>query len=84
MIYARVPAIDGIPQVGYAKLLSGVSISTTEAVVAVDGPLQTGWTELTEAEYLALGGTLPAPAPSQDDRLTQLEQVVDTLLGGGA
>lgn len=42
------------------------------------------WTEIAEADFLAARGSLPTPAPSQDERITQLEQVVDTMLGGGA
>jgi hypothetical protein len=55
-MYAKVPAIDGVPQVGRIRLVAGVSISPTEAVAIIDGPLQPGWVELTEEEYLAAGG----------------------------
>lgn len=83
-MYARVPALDGVPQVGPVRLLSGVSISATEAVVMIEGDLQPGWVELTEPDYLALGGVIPEPVqPPVTDRLTNLEHVVDTLLTGG-
>jgi len=41
-----------VPLVGTARLTIGVSVSEAEAVVIVD-ELQSGWTELTEEEYLA-------------------------------
>lgn len=85
-MYVRVLAIDGVPQVGTARLISGQSLSPTEAIAIIEGELQTGWTELTEAEFLALGGEIPQPIEpqlSQPDRLSQLEAVIDTLLTGG-
>lgn len=82
-MYARVPAIDGVPQVGAVRLVAGVSISPTEAVAIIDGPLQPGWVELTEAEYLALGGIIPGEIQTAEERIAKLEQVIDTLLTGG-
>lgn len=82
-MYARVPAIDGVPQVGRIRLVAGVSISPTEAVAIIDGPLQPGWVELTEEEYLAAGGIIPSPVPSAEERIAKLEQVIDALLTGG-
>jgi hypothetical protein len=71
-MYVKVPAIDGVPQVGRIRLVDGVSISPTEAVAIIDGPLQPGWVELTEEEYLAAGGSLPTPVPLVDE-LEQLK-----------
>lgn len=68
-MYARVPAIDGVPQVGRIRLVDGVSISPTEAVAIIDGPLQPGWVELTEEEYLAAGGSLPTPVVDELEQL---------------
>ena len=86
-MFARVPAIDGVPQVGRIRLVAGVSISPTEAVAIIDGPLQPGWVELTEEEYLAAGGSLPTPVPLVDAELEQLkmelkatQEAVDFLL----
>ncbi len=53
-MYARVPAIDGVPQVGRVRLISGVSISPTESVAHIEGELQEGWTEITQAEFDAI------------------------------
>lgn len=54
-MYAKVPAIEGMPQVGSRHLYQGVSISSTEAVVEIDGTdLETGWVELTEEEFRAI------------------------------
>lgn len=85
-MYIKAPAIDGVPQVGQAKLIVGVSLSPDEAIAIIDGELQPGWTEITEEEYLELGGVIPQPIepqPSQEQRIAQLEQVIDTLLTGG-
>lgn len=75
-----------VPLVGTARLTIGVSVSEAEAVVIVD-ELQSGWTELTEEEYLAAGGSLPTPVPLVDTELEQLkmelkttQEVVDFLL----
>ena len=53
-MYARVPAIDGVPQVGTARLITGISISAAEAVVQIEGDLQEGWVEITQAEFEAI------------------------------
>jgi hypothetical protein len=73
-MYARVPAIDGVPQVGAVRLTAGVSISDTEAVVIVDA-IQPGWVELTEEEYLSAGGIIP-----QKERITQLAEIQENQL----
>jgi hypothetical protein len=74
-MYAIVPAIDGVPQIGTVRLINGISISETEAVVHVEGELQEGWTELTEAEYQVL--VPPAPQPSSPE--PTLAEKVDAL-----
>lgn len=60
-----------VPLVGTARLTIGVSVSEAEAVVIVD-ELQSGWTELTEEEYLSAGGIIP-----QEERITQLEEITN-------
>lgn len=87
-MYVRLPAIDGVPQAGQARVVVGMSLSPTEAIAIIDGPPRLDWIELTEEEYLALGGVIPQQVdpqlqPSQEQRMAQLEQVVDTLLTGG-
>ena len=52
-MYAIVPAIDGVPQIGTRYLYEGKSISETQAVAHFEGDLEEGWTELTEEEYQA-------------------------------
>jgi len=52
-MYAIVPAIDGVPQIGTLNLHEGISISPTEAVAHFEGELEEGWTELTEEQYQA-------------------------------
>jgi hypothetical protein len=66
-----------VPLVGTARLTIGVSVSEAEAVVIVD-ELQSGWTELTEEEYLAAGGSLPTPVPLVDTELEQLKMELKT------
>ena len=86
-MFAKVPAKNGVPQIGKVRLISGTSISDTEAICEIVGELQEGWVELSEEEYLALGGVIPqpiVPVPSQEQRIAQLEQVVDVMLQGGA
>ena len=58
-MYIRVPAVNGVPQVGKNRVVLGKSISPDEAIVIIEGSLQSDWIELTESEYLALGGDLP-------------------------
>ena len=84
---SRVPAIDGRPLVGTAKLISGMSISATEAVVQIEGALQAGWTELTEAEYLALVplAIVAEPEPTEIqvllEKVTSMETTIQTIQG---
>lgn len=52
-MYAIIPAIDGVPQIGIKRLYNGMSISPTQAVAHFEGTLESGWTELTEEEFLA-------------------------------
>lgn len=87
-MYVRLPAIDGVPQAGQARVVVGMSLSPTEAIAIIDGPPRLDWIELTEEEYLALGGVIPQPVEPQplqeyEQRIAQLEQVIDTLLTGG-
>lgn len=52
-MYAIVPAVDGVPQVGTRRLINAVSISENQAVAHFEGEMEVGWQELTEAEFLA-------------------------------
>lgn len=53
-MYAIVPAIDGVPQIGTRHLYEGRSISShSEAIAYFEGDVEEGWTELTDLEYLA-------------------------------
>ena len=87
ILYARVPAINGVPQVGLAKLIFGVSISDTEAICEIVGELQEGWVEITEEEYREV---VPIPAPTNPGptevqillgKITALEAKVDAMRG---
>lgn len=56
-MFARVPANDGVPQVGTIHLYEGKSISDAEAVVFCEATeAQDGWIILSELEYLAFWG----------------------------
>ena len=76
-MYVRVPAVDGIPQVGTRHLFVGVSLSPTEAVCHVDdGPLEQGWVEITEEQFRQY---VPVPepvasAPTIDEQVASLKQ----------
>jgi hypothetical protein len=52
-MYAIVPAVAGVPQVGRRHLHEAMSINENQAVAKFDGPLEEGWVELTEEEYQA-------------------------------
>ncbi len=86
-MYAKVPAIDGIPQVGTRFLHLGVSISDNEAVVHVEGDaLDPGWVELTEEEYRQYVPESeyvePVPQPeTTEQKLARLEQQNLILMG---
>lgn len=76
-MYVKVPAIDGIPQVGGRHLFIGVSISPTEAVCHIDdGELEPGWVELTEAEFRAIvpESEPPTPQPTFQEQIEELKQ----------
>lgn len=83
-MYAKVPAIDGIPQVGTRFLHLGVGISDNEAVVHVEGDaLDPGWVEMTEEEYrqyVPESEHAPQPEPA-DQKLARLEQQNLILMG---
>jgi hypothetical protein len=51
-MFAIVPAIEGVPQVGLNTLIKARSISETQAVVNFIGDLEEGWQEITEVEFL--------------------------------
>ena len=70
-MYVKVPAIDGVPQVGKFRLISGTSISDTEAICEIVGELQEGWTEIAQAEFEAICPPAPVieepPQPTLDE-----------------
>ena len=82
-MYAIVPAVDGMPQIGQRHLHSGISISGTEAVVWCNGEPEEGWRVLTEEEYREevkrITGAYPvepetAPEPETvEQKLSRLE-----------
>ncbi|MDD3890624.1 MAG: hypothetical protein PHR65_12050 [Syntrophomonadaceae bacterium] len=39
-MFAKVPAKNGVPQIGKVRLISGTSISDTEAICEIVGELQ--------------------------------------------
>lgn len=84
MIYVKLPAIDGVPQVGQTRLIIGMSLSPNEVIAIIDGELKPGWTELTEEEYLALGGVTPQPTEPVIPEPTEQELVNAELLLGQA
>jgi len=78
-MYAKVPAIDSVPQVGTRHLFVGVSISPTEAVCHInDGPLEEGWIELTEQEFRQY---VPEPEPIEPEPTEQEIVNAELLLG---
>ena len=86
-MYARVPAINGVPQVGQTRLILGISVSENEAICEIVGELQAGWVEMPEEEYRAL---VPSPAPTNPQptdlqillgKITALEAKVDAMRG---
>jgi len=79
-LYVKVPAVDGVPQIGNRHLYIGVSISPTEAVCHIDdGKLENGWIELTEEEWREQIPPVPEPiephepAETIEQKLTRLE-----------
>lgn len=79
-MYVKVPALNGIPQVGTARLIVGMSVTSIEAIAMIDGELQEGWVELTEEEYLELGGVIPQPTEPVIPEPTEQELVNAELL----
>ena len=84
MLFIKVPAIDGVPQVGTRHIYSAVSVSDTEAVCCVgSGPLKKGWMEIPEEEFRQyvpepeLQEPEPEPEPEpQPDKLVILAEAV--------
>ena len=83
-MYVKVPAIDGVPQVGSRHLFTGVSISPIEAVCHIeDGDLEPGWTELTGEEFKqhVPGYMLEPTEPTQPEPTEQEIINAELLLG---
>lgn len=74
-MYVRVPAIDGVPQVGKARLVSGVSISATEAIVEVYGKPEIIIAELTQVEFEAILPPVAADPAKPTDMQTLLARI---------
>lgn len=83
-MFYMVPIIEGVLDIDYNFMLEGIMISAASAYVKMrEGHIvRESWVEITQAEFDAVR---PPDIPYQphDDRLTQLEQVIDTLLTGG-
>jgi len=52
-MFARVPAIDGVPQIGTRHLKESKSINDREAIAFFDGDMDSEWLPLMDLEYLA-------------------------------
>jgi hypothetical protein len=51
-MYIRVPAVDGVPQVGDRRVINAISISPSEAICQIDdGETLSDWIELSEEEF---------------------------------
>lgn len=51
-MYIRVPAVDGVPQVGDRHVINAISISPSEAICQIDdGEILSDWIELSEEEF---------------------------------
>jgi hypothetical protein len=78
-MYAIVPAVDGVPQIGQRNLHSGISISGTEAVVWCDGEPEEGWQVLTEEEYREEVKRITGAYPVEPETATEPETVEQKL-----
>lgn len=82
-MFYKVPIIEGVLDIDYNFMTEGIMTSAASAYVKMrEGhTVKESWVEITQAEFDAVR---PPDIPYQPhDRLTQLEQVVDTLLTGG-
>lgn len=77
-MYAIIPAVEGVPQVGNNHLIVGISLSENQAVVHFEGQAEEGWEVITESEFRELAN-LPEPEPIEppetaEEKLTRLEE----------
>jgi hypothetical protein len=82
-VFFSVPIIDGVLDIDYNYMLENIIISPTEAYVKMkNGHIpRESWAEIDQAVFDAL--VPPEISQTREDRLAQLEQVIDTLLTGG-
>lgn len=75
-MYVRVPAINGIPDIGETPLIQAIGISDKEAVAHVIGELQEGWIEITKEEFEQFIPPIePEPVPeTTEEKLARLEE----------
>lgn len=75
-MYVRVPAINGIPDIGETPLIRAIGISDKEAVAHINGGLQEGWIEITKEEFEQFVLPMP-PEPTNEtteQKLARLEE----------
>lgn len=73
-MFAKVPVINGIPEVGKTLIIQGVNISPTEAYIKFKGDLKEGWTEITQEEFEVLCPPIELnPIVTLDSIVTQLQ-----------
>lgn len=97
-VYFKVPVINGEMDIPYEYMVQGIQVSNTEAYVALrPGFTERGsWTEVTEAEWIAIQPVIPTPAqPSIEQQLAEVKQnqlilmdaiatVFETISGGAS
>ncbi|HZJ83438.1 MAG TPA: hypothetical protein VFD57_06485 [Clostridia bacterium] len=77
-MYAIVPAIEGVPQIGNNHLIVGVSLSENRAVVHFEGQAEEGWEVITESEFRELAN-LPEPEPEPVEPIEPPEPAEEKL-----
>lgn len=73
-MYVRVPAINGVPQVGQTRLILGISVSENEAICEIVGELQEGWTEITQADFEAICPPIPVIEEPPQPTMVELKE----------
>ena len=78
-MYAIVPAVNGVPDIGSRHLYRGISISPSSALAHFEGDIKDGWREITEKEYLEKVKEITGAYPTDPSPLPKPEIIEQTI-----
>jgi len=78
-MYAIVPAVNGVPDIGSRHLYRGISISPSSALAHFEGDIKDEWQELAEEEYLEKVEEITGAYPTDPSPLPKHETIEQTI-----